>query len=75
MDLDCLCRLKNGEIYILNRGRVVTHHKDKTTDKFAFINEFHTDYYVCPLDEILSEIEEAFNLRFLVLSDAYGTME
>lgn len=72
MNLDCLCRLTNGNIYILNKGRVVTFHKEKATEKFVLVHGIVQDKYECPLDQILPEIEEAFDYGYFALCDVFG---
>lgn len=73
MNLNCFCKLKNGNLYILNKNILHTKYKEKATDEFVLVHEIVNDYYECPLDQILTEIEEAFDYRFLVYCNNYGT--
>lgn len=70
--MDCFCILTNGNIYHLFKGKLYTKYKEKATDKFYFSHEYFDDYYVCPIDQILPEIEEAFDYRFFALCDVFG---
>lgn len=64
--------LKNGLMYGYNGrdGYIFTFNKQKADDRFIIDKLWH-DEYKCPLDQILPEIEEAFDYRFFALCDVF----